>query len=132
MVRSQLLFSAIWRPAFINILMLWSVYNFFRLCITLNWLTYNQSCRLYQEMLTLEESWQELKYHLLMARELYVPKFKVPRKVQPKWFDSNCARTKRRRFRSNNRDQPAKSRSIGSIESEVSMIIIICQENFFM
>ena len=46
-----------------------------------------ENLNLHHGMLTLEESWHELKHHLLMARELYVPKFKVPRKVQPKWFD---------------------------------------------
>ncbi len=46
-----------------------------------------ENLNLHNGILTLEESWHELKvkHHLLMARELYVPKFKVPKKVQPKY-----------------------------------------------
>ncbi len=92
-----------------------------------------ENLNLHHGMLTLEESWHELKHHLLMARELYVPKFKVPRKVQPKWFDSkirfklNCARTKRRRFRSN--PTVINQLKVLAVESEVNSMIVSAKES---
>ena len=45
------------------------------------------------------------KLLIIQARELYVPKFKIPNKLHPKWFDSsvrhqlNCTRTLRKKYR---------------------------------
>ena len=56
-------------------------------------------------LLSIDEMWNELKLLILQARELYVPKFKIPNKLHPKWFDSsvrhqlNCTRTLRKKYR---------------------------------
>ena len=56
-------------------------------------------------LLSIDEMWNELKLLILQARELYVPKFKIPNKLHPKWFDSsvrhqlNCTRNLRKKYR---------------------------------
>ena len=53
----------------------------------------------------IEETWSNLKHLVLQARDLFVPKFKIPKKPHPKWFDSvvrhqlNCTRTLRKKSR---------------------------------
>ncbi len=53
----------------------------------------------------IDETWSNLKHLVLEARYLFVPKFKIPKKSHPKWFNSvvrhqiNCTRTLRKKYR---------------------------------
>ncbi len=77
-----------------------------------------------------------MNLYLYENLNLYVPKFKVPRKVQPKWFDSkirfklNCARTKCRRFRSN--PTVINQLKVLAVESEVNTcsMIVSAKESY--
>ncbi len=61
-------------------------------------------------------------------------KFKVPRKAEPKWFNSkirfklNCARTKRRRFRSNS--TVINQLKVLAVESKVNSMIMSAKESY--
>ena len=66
-----------------------------------------------------EESWQNIKHFLLEARDLFVPKFKIPRKPDPKWF-RHCIKYTRN-LRRKSRRRPSISSKLNLLLSEIEL-----------
>ena len=78
--------------------------------------------------------WSEIKLLILQARDIYVPKFKIPNKLHPKWFDSvvrhqlNCTRTIRKKHQ--NRPGTLNYLKLLLAESELKTSIQAAKVNY--
>ena len=83
---------------------------------------------------SVEDLWLFIKCQILQARDLFVPKFKIPVKHHPKWFDFavrhklNCTRT----FRMKCRKQPTFSnqQKLLVLENELQNAILVAKEQY--
>ena len=81
-----------------------------------------------------DEIWLCLKSQLLLARDFYVPKFKIPAKPHPKWFDSavrhklNCVRTLHKKCRKH--PSLSNQQKLLALESDLQEAILTAKEQY--